>query len=112
MLVEPTVRLGSSLLVYEQWMDRIPTIYQRYVLGLPGETVPDIENDPHYLADFKRYRNLMPLAQEARKPVFALTAADGAFGGHQQAAQRAFDDFRTLTRRIMSAVSVVDPDLR
>jgi hypothetical protein len=48
----------------------------------------------------------LPMAQDARKPVFALTAADGAFGGHQQAAQRAFADFRVLTQRVLEAVGV------
>jgi len=29
----------------------------------------------------------MPLAQEARKPMFTLKAADGAVGGHAKAVQ-------------------------
>jgi hypothetical protein len=42
----------------------------------------------------------MPLAQEARKPIFFLKPADGAFGGHFIAAQEAYGDFRRLADRI------------
>jgi chromosome partitioning protein len=45
----------------------------------------------------------MPLAQQARKPLFALKPADGAFGGHAQAAQRAYYDFRDLANRLVEA---------
>jgi chromosome partitioning protein len=44
----------------------------------------------------------MPLAQEARKPIFALTTADGAFGGHLQAARDAYSDFKLLADSILS----------
>jgi hypothetical protein len=43
------------------------------------------------------------LAQEARKPMFALKSADGAFGGRAQATQRVYDDFRELAIRILDA---------
>ncbi len=46
------------------------------------------------------------MAQEARKPVFALRPADGAFGGHQQAVQRAYADFEGLADRILDKVRV------
>lgn len=40
--------------------------------------------------------------------MFALKPADGAFGGHAQAAQRAYDDFRSLAISIRNA-SVTPP---
>jgi hypothetical protein len=48
----------------------------------------------------KHYRSLVPLAQEARKPIFHLTVADGAIGGHAAAVSGAHDDFRQLAERI------------
>lgn len=43
---------------------------------------PTVDEDPYCLAQLKRVRSLMPLAQEARKPIFELRPVDGAFGGH------------------------------
>ena len=42
----------------------------------------------------------MPLAQEARKPMFALKPADGAIGGHANAVQGRRRDFRALARTV------------
>lgn len=47
----------------------------------------------------KHYRSLMPMAQEARKPMFALRPADGATGAHAAAVQDARATFRALAER-------------
>ena len=59
------------------------------------------------LAQLKHYRSLMPLAQEARKPMFLLTPADGALGGHFQAAQacRRSNSARTASMRAVPEAS-------
>ena len=51
----------------------------------------------------KRYGSLMPLSQEARKPIFRLKASDGAVGSHAKAALDARRDFETLAGRIAAA---------
>jgi hypothetical protein len=61
-----------------------------------------VDNDPYCLAALKNYRSLMPLAMEARKPMFHLKPADGAIGAHARAVQDCATDFRELTRRILS----------
>ena len=94
------VRLDRPVLAYQRWIARIPMDFHQAVLG---ETAPPPEPDPYCLAQLKHYHSLMPLAQEARKPVFALKPADGAFGGHAQAAQRAYEDFRVLAIGILNA---------
>jgi chromosome partitioning protein len=48
----------------------------------------------------------MPLAQEARKPMFLLKPGDGAFGGHQQAVSECYRSFRSLTDSIVSSCDV------
>lgn len=53
----------------------------------------------------------MPLAQEARKPMFSLKPADGAIGSHFQAAQDAYRDFRKLARKIAEQAEVSIPRL-
>ena len=40
----------------------------------------------------------MPLAQEARKPMFALKPADGVIGSQVNAVQGCYRDFRALAR--------------
>lgn len=60
-----------------------------------------VDPDPNCLALLKDFRSLMPLAQEARKPMFLLKPADGAFGGHQQAVSECYRAFRDLTTSIL-----------
>lgn len=94
------VRLNRPVQAYQRWIARIPEEFHGAVLDEPG---PPPVPDPYCLAQLKHYHSLMPLAQEARKPMFALKPADGAFGGHAQAALRVYDDFRGLAVRIVDA---------
>ena len=82
-----------------RWTDRIPEEYQESVLG-QGEWDLTQEPDPNNLATLKHYRSLMPLAQDARKPMFLLKPADGAMGAHNQAVASCYEDFEKLARRI------------
>ena len=43
----------------------------------------------------------MPMAMEARKPMFFLKPADGAIGAHVAAVGDCYRDFETLARRIL-----------
>jgi hypothetical protein len=99
------VRLGRPVKAYRRWMDRIPQVYREAVLGI-DEPPPPVSADPYCLAQLKHYRSLMPLSYEARKPVFALKPADGAFGGHQAAVAEARADFAGLADRILHEVGV------
>ena len=58
------------------------------------------------LQRIKHYRSLMPMAMEARKPMFALTSADGAIGAHQANVQQCHNDFSALCRQIAARVGV------
>jgi cellulose biosynthesis protein BcsQ len=100
------IRAGRPTLAYQRWMDRVPSVYRSSVLDVQETSPTTVEQDDHCLAQIKNYRSLVPMAQEARKPVFALTAADGAFGGHQTAARQAYTDFRSLTMSILRQVGV------
>lgn len=48
----------------------------------------------------------MPLAQEARKPMFLLKPADGATGGHATAVADCRADFRRLARTVAKRAGV------
>jgi len=97
------VRLDRPVKAYQRWMDQIPGEFRRSVLDERDVEAPAVVDDPYCLARLKHYHSLLPLAQEARKPIFALKPADGAFGGHAQAAQNAFLDFRELAIAIAGA---------
>jgi hypothetical protein len=48
----------------------------------------------------------MPLAQEARKPMFFLKPADGALGAHTYAVAEAYRDFRTVAEKIAKKAGI------
>jgi chromosome partitioning protein len=62
-------------------------------------------DDPYSLATLKNYRSLMPMAQEARKPIFLLKPADGVIGGHVKAAEECGNDFKNLATKISDSCS-------
>lgn len=99
------VRLSRPIKAYDRWLSKIPLEYRRSVLGEKDvKSAPEIGKDPYCLAMLKHYRSLVPLAQEARKPMFALKPADGAIGSHAAAAQEAFGDFCVLAKKILKRI--------
>jgi chromosome partitioning protein len=87
-------------------VDQPPGEYRTSVLREKDAHVP-IRQDPYKLALLKHYRSLMPMAQEARKPMFHLKPADGAIGAHLQSAHDAYNDFRALAAAIVEKASLV-----
>lgn len=95
-----SIRLDRPVKAFERWIARIPGTYAESVLGqVPGLGVT-VDTDPNCLAKLRDYRSLMPLAQEARKPMFFLKAADGALGAHSYAVAEAYKDFKAVAKRI------------
>jgi cellulose biosynthesis protein BcsQ len=94
---------------YGRWAGQIPAEYSEWVLGEETPDRPPAEKDPHCLGLLRNYRSLMPLAQEAHKPMFLLKPADGAIGAHAEAVRDCYAEFRELWRRI---VDVTDPGAR
>jgi chromosome partitioning protein len=99
-----SVRLDRPVKAYEKWIARIPIEYRRHVLSQPTAEAISILDDPHKLALLRHYRSLMPMAQEARKPMFHLKPADGAIGAHLQSAQQAYQDFKDLALAIKGRI--------
>lgn len=109
-VLQHSVRMDRPIKAYDYWIAKIPGEYRRSVLdeNLEHNIIP-ITNDQHCLALLKHYRSLMPLAQEAHKPMFHLKPADGAIGSHMQAVQGVDKDFRQLARNIAQRISLVLP---
>lgn len=109
-VMQHAVRLDRPVLAYDRWMARIPTLYRQAVLDQPGDDASlDVADDPYCVAALRHYRSLMPLAQEARKPMFLLKPADGAIGGHAAAVQQCYQDFRALARQIAQRCEISLP---
>ena len=101
------VRLSRPVKAYDRWVKRMPDMYRVHVLE-EKESNLSPENDPYCLATVKHFRSLVPMAQEARKPIFALTPADGAIGSHAAAVRDAYSDFEILARKIMERIKAAD----
>ena len=100
-------RLGRPVKAYDKWVNRMPKAYARRLMNREqGPFADRPENDEHCLATLKHYRSLVPMAQEARKPIFALTNADGAIGGHARAVADAYVDFETLAESIRRSIGL------
>ena len=104
-LMQHAERLGRPTKAYAKWQARLPSAYRESVLGEPA--VAELAKpDTHQLQRIKHYRSLMPMAMEARKPMFALRASDGAIGAHQTNVQQCYDDFRNLVEGITERTGI------
>lgn len=95
------MRSGRPAKAYFNWASQMPRAYREYVLGESDGACADPADDPHCLAQLKDYRSLMPMAQDANKPIFYLRASDGAIGAHQAGVADAGRDFRSLATKIL-----------
>ncbi|MDN5871701.1 MAG: AAA family ATPase [Nitrococcus sp.] len=99
-VMQHSVRLDRPVKAYAKWMGRIPATYHKYVLGEQDGTPHRVDEDRECLSALKDYRSLMPMAQEARKPIFHLKPADGAIGAHVKAVRNCYRDFEELANVI------------
>ena len=104
-LLNPSVRENPPVKSYLKWANRIPSTYAKEVLDEPpGAALAD--DDHNQLAMLIHLKSLMPMAQDARKPMFHLTAADGAIGGHSAAVQDCRAQFSELADRILHKATI------
>jgi cellulose biosynthesis protein BcsQ len=108
-IMSPPWRGDKPLKAYGRWINRIPGEYRVSVLAEPSADFQDLAKDPHCLAMLKPYKSLMPMAMEARKPMFKLKPADGAIGSHAAAAQDCFEDFKKLAMKIANQCRISLP---
>lgn len=94
---------------YQRWLNRAPGTYRESVEGLAPDESITIANDENNLALLKDYRSLMPMAQDANKPMFLLKPADGAIGGHQSAVMECRRDFQILATLLLQKVGIAKP---
>jgi len=100
------VRLNRPVKAYDKWINRIPSNYRQYILNEAASENLIPKNDPYFLAEIKHYRSLIPMSQEQHKPIFKLTAADGAIGSHAEAVNKARGDFMDLSQKIAKKIGL------
>ena len=101
LLQQHGVHLSRPVRAYDRWFRRMPAEYARSVLDQPPENDLTPGNDPNLVATIKHFRSLIALSQEARKPIFSLTPADGAMGAHSVAANAAYVEFKQLADELL-----------
>jgi len=99
---------------YARWARSIPGDYRRFVLDEDDPSAADaftqdLERDPHCLAMIPHYASLVPIAQQARKPIFDLRQADGIGGGQIQAVARCREKFTQVAKRLLERMGIA-PD--
>jgi len=98
-VMQHAVRLDRPVKAYDRWAARIPEVYSEQVLGQKPSSLAS-GDDGNRVGQVKHYRSLMPMAQEARKPMFHLSSADGAIGAHAKAVVEARVNFRQLADEV------------
>ncbi len=101
-IVQHVERLHRLVKSYQKWVAKIPQTYRKYVLNINEESsVPDQSN--HYeIGIIRNYFSLMPMAQEAGKPIFLLKPAEGAIGAHARGVTKCYADFKKLTESLLN----------
>ena len=99
-VMQAGMRLSRPVRAYERWVRRMPGEYHKSVLR-DSEQPESANVDPWCLGIMKHYQSLMPLAQDAQKPMFQLRPGDGAIGAHMDAVLRCRMDFKRLARKIL-----------
>ncbi len=102
-ILQHTAKESRPIKASLRWIQRIPKTYKMAVLGQATEDEVLIKNDTNCLGVLRHYNGLMSLAITARKPIFLLKPVDGAAGVHFQAVQRVYQEFETVTKRIIEA---------
>ena len=99
------IRDSRPVSAYEKWARRIPATFAEKVLETPLTSVS--ADDSNCLGQLKHYRSLVPMAMEARKPIFRLKPSDGAIGAHTYSVKDCERDFRELATTILEKLETV-----
>lgn len=102
-IMQPAMRLNRPVRAYERWLRRIPVVYAESVLGRDSVS---LGGQSHEIATLRNYQSLMPLAHDARKPMFDLRPGDGALGATADFVRRCYEDFEALAKEVVSRLGL------
>ncbi|HVB45881.1 MAG TPA: ParA family protein [Streptosporangiaceae bacterium] len=104
-VMQPENRSSKRLRATQRWLDQVPVTYATAVLGQESY---DPSGRSFEIAALRDYQNLMPMAQDSRKPMFDLLPADGALGSIRAYVQKCREDFESLAEKVLSRLDEVD----
>jgi chromosome partitioning protein len=100
-VMQYTAKESRPVKSYLKWANKIPNIFNEFVLGKTNTNINSVDIDLNSIALLKHYRSLAPMSMEVHKPIFLLKPSDGAIGAHVYAVQKSFDDFQKLAQKIL-----------
>jgi chromosome partitioning protein len=109
-ILQHGVRFDRPVKAFQRWIEKIPDTYNIDVIQNLNPVVTTPAADPNRLASLKHYQSLMPMAQEAHKPIFKLKPADGAIGAHVTAVRNVYQDFKSLAQKIAARIELQLPE--
>ena len=95
--------------VPDRWAQRLANEYARAVLHEPGIAGQSVAGDSRPLARLKHHPSLLPMAREARKPMFLLQSADGVIGSEVRAVQDCYTEYRDAAKRLAESCDIPLP---
>ena len=100
-IVQHAERRSRTVSTYQKWIEKIPHTYRKYVLNINENTTSNQANI-NEIGIIKNYQSLIPLAQEANKPIFFLKPAEGAIGAHGQSVLKCYIEFKKITGALLN----------
>ena len=100
-IMRHAIRLDRPVRAFMNWIEKMPGDYMQSVMGEENVFSYQSDDKRNELSRLKDYRSLMPMAQEANKPMFMLKPADGVIGAHHSAVRSCYKDFRELAHDII-----------
>ncbi len=95
-----SLRLDRPIMHRLPWLQRIPSVYRQHVLDDDSDLDVGVDDDPYCIGNLTYYLGLMPLAHDARKPVFDLKPADGLVGNHAPVVFDRYREYRDVAERL------------
>ena len=95
----------------DRWRDRVRREYERTIIHEPGVMEQGVSKSVRPLASIRYHTGLLPLAEDARKPMFRLTPADGVFDDQNREVTSSYQDFENVARRIAETCGVEIPSI-
>ncbi|MEN8216745.1 MAG: AAA family ATPase [Pseudomonadota bacterium] len=109
-IIQQPIRLYLGANNYAKWMMQMPSVFHDAINKDTEEQTFSLKDDPCCLNIFKTYYSLIPLAKEARKPIFHLKPADGAMGAYGELIPSAYREFQQLASKIAKLAGIVLPE--
>ncbi len=101
-VMQYTAKESRIVKSYLKWVNRIPYFYSKYVLNNNQLSSQTVEEDDNCIGLLKHYRSLAPMLMEATQAYIYTQTSRWGNWLPVYAVQKCYDDFKTLTEKIVS----------